>query len=219
MNKQHVVIIDIDGVLADYRLGLLYWMRQSCPHLAQKVNEHLKREDTWIDAKSLGISYIEFLRVLEMFRMSGGKQSIPLFDGAKELLHYCQKQEYEIVLLTSRPIDIYSNIYRDTVEWLRNNELPYHMLLWSKNKSEMVYKMRLTEKIVFAIDDELSHVKDYDALGVVSYWIDLYMKKPNFEDYGFKRVCWFPNLRTLVDSLTGKSKEGQGHESVQHTSN
>ena len=32
MNKD-TVVLDIDGVLADYRLGLLYWIRQSYPEL------------------------------------------------------------------------------------------------------------------------------------------------------------------------------------------
>lgn len=207
---KNVVIIDIDGVLADYRLGLLYWLRQSYPRLAQKANEHLKRGDTWINAESLGISYREFLEALEMFRMSGGKQAIPLFDGAQDLLDYCHKKGYEIVLLTSRPIDIISNIYRDTIEWLRNNGLKYHILLWSKNKSEMVFKMRLTDKVVFAIDDEYNHVLDYINLGIPTRWIDLYKKQESsdaFKNLGGDVIKIYPSLRELVTDLVENEKE------------
>ena len=171
---KNVVVVEIDGVICDYRLGLLYWIRQSWPSLSQKANEHLKVENTWIDHESMGVSYREWLGVLEMFRLSGGKQTLPVFPGAKLLLDDCKTAGYEIVLLTSRPIDIYSNIYRDTVEWLRNNNLQYDMILWSKSKADMVYKMRLMDKIMYAFDDEYRHVQDYAKLGIETIWIDLY---------------------------------------------
>lgn len=171
---KNTVVVDIDGVLADYRLGLLYWIRQSVPELSAQANQHIQRKDTWIDYDTMKVPFRKWLDVLEMFRMSGGKQSIPVYEGAHELLHYCRQAGYEIVLLTSRPIDIYSNIYRDTVEWLRNNHLEYDMLLWSKSKAEMVYKMRLTDKVLFAVDDEIKHIEDYDRLGIHTVWIDLY---------------------------------------------
>jgi phosphoglycolate phosphatase-like HAD superfamily hydrolase len=114
--KKDTIIIDIDGILADYRTGLLYWIRQSWPSLAAKANEHLKVSDTWIDAKTMGVPYREWLGVLEMFRMSGGKQTLPLFEGVNDLVFWCMENQLKIVLLTSRPIDIYSNIYRALVK-------------------------------------------------------------------------------------------------------
>jgi hypothetical protein len=183
---RNVVIIDIDGVLADYRLGLLFWIRQSCPELSQAANQHVLRTDTWIDQHTMGITYRKWLETLEMFRMSGGKQAIPVCAGAADLLNRLRADGKEIVLLTSRPIDIYSNIYRDTVEWLRNNRLSYDLLLWSKSKAEIVFKMRLADKALFAIDDELKHVSDYDQLGVATYWVDIYKKG---EDISLLKGC------------------------------
>lgn len=186
---KNTVIVDIDGVLADYRLGLLYWIRQSVPALAQSANAHLQRTDSWIDHNAMGVTYRQWLDTLEMFRMSGGKQALPVFEGAIELLMALRADGREIVLLTSRPIDIYSNIYRDTVEWLRNNKLPHDVLLWSKSKAEMVYKMRLTDKTLFAIDDELRHIQDYSLLGVETFWIDLYKKESGVPFPGMTRVA------------------------------
>lgn len=190
-DMKNIVVVDIDGVLCDYRLGLLYWIRQSWPSLAQKANEHLKVDNTWIDNHSMEVSYREWLGVLEMFRLSGGKQSLPVFPGAKTLLDWCKKSDFEIVLLTSRPIDIYSNIYRDTVEWLRNNKLPYDMILWSKSKADMVYKMRLLDKVLWAFDDELRHVIDYAKLDIHTIWIDLYDSR---KDVAFTNVERFVSL-------------------------
>lgn len=181
--KTQIAVIDIDGVLADYRVGLLFWIRQSWPRLSQKANYHLGRSDTWINHESMGVPYRQWLDVLEMFRMAGGKQAIPVVEGAVELLRSLKTGGVEVVLLTSRPIDLYSNIYRDTMEWLRNNELCYDLVLWSKSKAEMVHKMRLTDKVIFAIDDEIKHVVEYDLLGIKTYWIDLYNKQAELETF------------------------------------
>ena len=205
---KNVVIFDIDGILADYRLGLLYWIRQSIPNLSQKANEHLRVDNTWIDAKTMGISFREWLGVLEMFRMSGGKQSIPVVSGAQQALHMWKQTGHEIVLLTSRPIDIYSNIYRDTVEWLRNNNLPYDLILWSKSKAEMVYKLRLHEKVVCAFDDEFRHVQDYSNLEIPTVWIDWYKTQTEDEIKGLYQCIRYNSMSEYVEesSIAGIAK-------------
>lgn len=206
---KRLVVLDIDGVLADYRLGLLYWIRQSCPKLAQKANTHLNRTDTWINHESMGISFVQWLDTLEMFRMSGGKQGIPVFEGAQDLINYSMMTlKCDVILLTSRPIDLYSNIYRDTVEWLQNNMLNYHLLLWSKSKAEMVYKMRLHERVLFAVDDEWKHIDEYDNLGIKTFWIDHYDKGKVLDANKIQRVS---SLKEILEKLKGE------HESYEPT--
>lgn len=174
MIDKDTVVLDIDGVLADYRLGLLYWIRQSVPELAQAANAHINRTDTWINAETLGVPFRKWLEVLEMFRMSGGKQSLPLIPGALELVTLLEAQRVHVVLLTSRPIDIYSNIYRDTIEWLRNNGMHHYLLLWSKAKAEIVFRMKLIDRLLYAVDDEYQHAKEYAQLGIKTYWLNHY---------------------------------------------
>lgn len=204
MEKQKVAVIDIDGVLADYRLGLLFWIRQSIPALSQKTIKHLQTTDTWINHHTMDLTYKDWLKTLEMFRMSGGKQSIPVYEGAKELLDLCHANDLEVVLLTSRPIDIYSNIYRDTVEWLENNNLKYDKLLWSKSKAEMIYKMRLCERVSFAIDDELHHIHDYSALDISTFWINLYNKQEIMPLNNCVRVNKLTEVVERLEKIYGK---------------
>lgn len=202
--EKNIVILDIDGVLADYRLGLLYWIRQCFPKYAQQANTHLLRSDTWINHESMEISYREWLGVLEMFRMSGGKRSIPVFEGALELVNKCILLQYKIILLTSRPIDIYSNIYRDTVEWLKDNRFTYNLLLWSKHKAEMIHKMGMIDEVVFAVDDEFSHIIDYTNLGILTYWVNWYNKSINCLN---NKIIVVKDIKTIVYKL-GEKKSG-----------
>lgn len=172
--KKDTVIVDIDGVLADYRKGLLEWVHRNYDDYANVCEIHLKRTDTWINEEAMGVTYQEWLDVLEKFRMSGGKQFLPVSEGAVEMMNYFCQKEYFIVLLTSRPVDIYHTIYRDTIVWLRDNNLPHDLLLWSKDKAEMCYKMKFTnERVLFAIDDQQNHIENYSKLGIPTYWLDI----------------------------------------------
>ncbi len=195
MNKDHV-IVDIDGVLADYRLGLLWWVNKEYPELRSVCKLHLQRTDTWLKAETMGVTYRDWLEILEHFRLTGGKQTIPLFPHAKAMLDYFRFRKWRIVLLTSRPIDIYSTIYRDTVEWLRQNELPYDLILWSKNKDEMCHRLRLVDVTRFAIDDEVSHIDKYHKLGMPTYWINHYLKESAM--YQGTNVHVVKNLQQII---------------------
>lgn len=171
---KNTVILDIDGVVSDYRLGLLWWINLNYPEMRSKCYEHLYRIDTWIDHKSMGVPYREWLDILEKFNLTGGHLLIPEFPGAKMLLNYCKALEYRVVFVTSRPFDIYSNLYKDTIEWLKEKELHYHLLLFSKSKADVVYKLRLLDDVVFAVDDEINHVTQYVELGLKTYWLNHY---------------------------------------------
>ena len=172
--KKNTVILDIDGVLADYRLGLLYWIKIHYPELARTCDYHMSRNDTWINYETMKVSPIKWLGVLENFRMSGGKQSIPLIPGADNLVQRLHSYGYKLILVTSRPIDIYPGIYRDTVEWLRGYNLHYDLLLWSKNKVELLYRLKFIPEIIFAVDDKVSHILNYSNVGITTFWLNHY---------------------------------------------
>ena len=173
---KNIAIIDIDGVIADYRLGLLWWVNANYPELRETCYTHLSKNDTWINYETMKVSFRKWLDILEQFRMSGGKLTLPIFPFVSELFSHFHEVGYKIVLITSRPVDICPNIYHDTVAWLRDNNLSYHSLLWSKNKAEMVYRMRMIDECALAIDDEVSHVVGYVNLNIKTYWINHYNK-------------------------------------------
>lgn len=198
--KKDTVIIDIDGVLADYRMGLLLWIVNSYPRLSSSARAHLVRSDTWIDHTTMNCSFREWLECLEHFRMSRGKVDIPIFLDAYELVSTLKEKGYFIVLLTSRPIDVYSNIYIDTVEWLRRNHIEYNSFLWCRNKAEMVFRNALIDRTRFAIDDEIKHIKHFSALGIQTYWVDHYKVNTTCIDRCLRVQCLGEILRDIKES-------------------
>ncbi len=211
--RKDTVIVDIDGVLADYRMGLLQWVHRNYEDYVNICEQHMKVTDTWINEEAMGVTYQEWLDVLEKFRMSGGKQFLPVNEGAGLLLNLFKQKELFIVLLTSRPIDIYHTIYRDTIVWLRENSLPYNLLLWSKDKAEMCYKMGLTkDRVLFAIDDELKHVENYSKLGIRTYWLDA-CKKANLSNTP-SRCFVIDSLQEVFDMENPEVKNEQSESNV-----
>ena len=171
--KKDTVVIDIDGVLADYRTGLLNWIiANKHGDLNRNAFELENEYSVWVDERSMNISYREWLEVLEEFRMTRGKVGIPTFPYASQLCKYLKEKGYVIYLLTSRPIDIYSNIYIDTKEWLQKNDIPYDNLFWCRHKAEMVFRNGLIDRTAFAIDDEYKHIEHYSKLGIKTFWLD-----------------------------------------------
>ncbi len=201
-----IVICDIDGVLADYVSGFLAWTSNHQPELFNRCAD-LNRQDTnlWLNASSLGVSEDVWQELKHRFRTSRGKLSLPVYDGAKELLSACRAKGLKIVLLTSRPIDKYPNIYTDTLEWLINNELEHDFIWWSQDKAETLLSKNIKANVAFAIDDDTRFITSYTAMGIRSFWINRYKSVQSFSPQYVKEVS------SLTDIVRYLEKEETSH--------
>lgn len=166
-------VVDIDNVLADYITGLCDWILCT-PAWRRAVDMDAVHEilatRRWINADALDITQEQWKRLKHDFRTSGGKRTLPVFPEARGFLERCRAEELQIVLLTSRPIDRYPNLYTDTLNWLIANHLPFDFIWWSHDKAERVLEGNLREHVRFAVDDDLAYVRQLSALGIPTYW-------------------------------------------------
>jgi NTP pyrophosphatase (non-canonical NTP hydrolase) len=165
-----IVLCDIDGVIANYVSGLLGWVGERYPSLRQKCLE-LSRKNEWLNATALGVHEQVWQEMKHDFRTSRGKVRLPVYEGSKEFLAWCDQKGYKIVLLTSRPIDRYPNIYTDTLEWLKNHELRFDYIWWAIDKGEKILASNIKSNIVMALDDDKKYVARYHELGIPCYHI------------------------------------------------
>lgn len=163
-------VVDIDGVLADYAEGLLRWVRTNYPSL-QKNCDNLPK-GTWIDASTMGVSSEEWQEVKHQFRISGGKLYLPLYPGAQELLDFLSMTGLKVALLTSRPIDLYPNIYTDTLEWLQNHNLKFDYVWWHRDKGESLVLKGVRSRVRVAIDDDRRYIDQFAEMGIPSIWVN-----------------------------------------------
>lgn len=176
------VVVDIDNVLCDYINGMCDWIPRARMFLDSEEhgisNEFQQRIDKvrhdgkYLSAKTLGIRDELWQALKHEFRTTGQKRCLPVFDDALEFLTRCKHAGLRVVLLTSRPIDRYPNIFTDTILWLNNNKLPFDFVWWSSEKAERILEEDgLREKIRFAIDDDEKFVRQFAKARIPTYWL------------------------------------------------
>lgn len=176
------VIVDIDNVLADYISGFCdYAMKHldlvsSAPsdriRIALRLQE-MKRMVVRVNYQTADVAPDLWRKLKHQFRVDGGKRQLPVLEGAREFLQWCRRSGWLILLVTSRPIDRYPNIFTDTVTWLHDNNLPFDHLWWADKKEERIQEaqMSIRSKIVFAVDDDLTYVHQFNNRGIKTYWM------------------------------------------------
>lgn len=178
------VLVDIDNVLADYITGICAWAKQSAPSLLKLPNAlamrlvlrltELQNTGLYVNAESTGVTVGEWAQVKHAFRTQGGKLTIPLFTDTKPFLEWCRSRGWLIILVTSRPIDRYPNIFTDTMTWLHTNGLPYDYLWWADDKGRRMEEFEhvaLREHTRFAVDDDMRFVQQYRDKHIKTYWL------------------------------------------------
>jgi len=179
------VIVDIDGVLADYVAGMCMWAKEWGPALLQlrpagsmQLVTHLKNmidmHSTRINIDQTGVSQDQWRVIKHEFRIRGGKRSLPPYGDARQFLNWCWERGWIIILMTSRPVDRYPNIFTDTLSWLDAMQLPFDHLWWATDKSDRLEEahVQMRSQIVFAVDDDKKFVAQFRSKGIKTYWLD-----------------------------------------------
>lgn len=197
-----IALVDIDGVLADYHLGISRWIQKHYPELYNNVEVCIDN-NIWIDSDGLQINDQRWQEIKHRFRTSRGKVYLPLCPNAKEFLDELKASGLKVVLLTSRPIDQYPNLYMDTLEWLRKNNLQFDYLWWAVDKKEAILSKNIRNNIRFAIDDDPKYIGPYSRMGIKCFWVDWMNPKHKGVDIprGVKRVR---NLAEVIGHLKVK---------------
>jgi len=169
-----VALIDLDGVLADFIEGFIQWIfarMNPSPQAAERLRKIYKTRE-FINATSLGVSIPEWEAIQHEFRTTGQFGELPMMPHAQEFVQFCREQGCHVVVITSRPIDQYPNIYDDTVEWFAKHEMKVDKIWWGPNKAEKLASVKhLIPDIQFAVDDDDRYIEQFHLYGVRRvYW-------------------------------------------------
>jgi NTP pyrophosphatase (non-canonical NTP hydrolase) len=170
--KGDLVLCDIDGVLCDYRTGLLTWLTVHKPACREQAQVLLSKKAGWVGYEEMEMDPQVWQEMKHDFRTSRGKVGLPLYPYAREMLTTLKAQGMKIILCTSRPIDAYPNIYLDTLEWLRLNDLPFDFIWWSTNKAETVLEKGIAGRVKLVIEDDIRFALYTAKLGLKTLWLD-----------------------------------------------
>ena len=135
-----VILVDMDGCIAD--LAPLEALIDAAGDT--RVEEAVKAE----------------------FRSSGGFRTLPIIDGARDGMAKLKELGYKLVIITSRPYRRYKRLYGDTMEWLRENDIEYDLILFQRDKAEAIAEYIHPAQPLCFIEDRVKHAFDITRIGV-----------------------------------------------------
>lgn len=201
------VIVDIDNILCDYVGGLVNWLWENS-YISEDRAQLLRRTRPILNAESVGIPHVEWRSIKHTFRVSGAKTTLPVMPHAVAFTHSVRQAGYMVVLLTSRPIDRYPNIYSDTLRWLQTNHIAYDFVWWAHDKAGLVLDRGVIDHVRYVVDDDLQFIQQF-APYVRCYWMrgDHDLPPHMYAQFAGKNIV---KLRTFEHLLRVESEFSRG---------
>lgn len=164
------VLVDIDNVLADYIAGFLVWAHTQ-GYIQTKNFDRLRIiRPAYLYAQTMDIDEGLYTEMKHEFRVSQQHRLLPAMPGARDFLSEIRCLGYQIILLTSRPIHRYPNLYGDTLHWLKLRDLSYDFIWWAQDKGAEAVERLPVNSIMFAVDDEPQFVDQLNSRGIMTFW-------------------------------------------------
>jgi NTP pyrophosphatase (non-canonical NTP hydrolase) len=155
-------IIDLDGVLADFVFGVGQWF--------QKHHIITDRQLTQV-AQTGEFPTAIWKNHKHEFYNRGGFRHLPLMEGARDFIQWCRSQHWNVVFLTSRPIDRHPNILTDTIWWMQRYDVNADFVWWGSDKPAKLEQEEVLSHVQLVVDDNKDFIEQYVESGV-------------------SRVCW-----------------------------
>jgi len=166
MKRSDVAIIDIDGVLCDYKGGF-------CNYLNKRLGMALNPDEIgFLNHATAGVGLDEWETIKHDFRQLGIKRRLPVLPGAVEFTQELKASGYSVVILSSRPYKRYKRIFKDTMEWLGANGFEFDAVLWETEKHEKVMQEFDLTNVRFAVEDDPKYAAALASIGVRVYLVN-----------------------------------------------
>lgn len=126
----------------------------------------------------------------EEFYENGGATSLEPIPGARDTLVALKAAGWGIVLVTARKLHRHARLEHETHRWLKDNGMPYDLLLWGYDKAEVIAKNDL--KLRFFVDDHPKHAIDLARTGMTVYLL-------GSRDASHPLIKWIDSLEEIVE--------------------
>lgn len=179
-----VLCVDMDDVLAD----LSPWTRElkrlqgGAPQNARTLQMMESWKDDWYN--------------------SGRFRELKPVEGAAEALRTVIDWGYKVVVITARPQWQYKRIYADTLEWLQAHDMPHHLILFGKDKVELIYQHIVPAWPVAFVEDHERNARHLSAAGVNVLLFDTPRNQGVGALEGVKRVAGWKAVLEQISNLS-----------------
>lgn len=180
------VFIDLDNVMADYGGDFLRWATngQLSPSPNDLTSLHLN--------EILCLDDADYAELKRRWRVEGHKRNMTMIPGTHGALRRLS-QWYDVVIISSRPADKYDNIREDTEYWLKQHDLQYNELVFTKEKFDYVHDHYDMNDVLAIFDDDPKNLVKFAGKQTVQCYI---VDRP----YNRTGAPFVHRFRTLYDA-------------------
>jgi len=181
LKEKPVVIFDVDGVLNRFPEEFVEFVNSNLG-TNFKISEYLELPKK--------IPYEKYRELKHEFYETR-KESFT--EEARKVLRELRRKKISTVLLTSRPISKYKRFFYEIVIGLKNQRIPFDVLIEDREKGLRI--MKDFNSVLLSVDDEPYYVEDILSYGIKAY---LY-RKPYNRFYKGKNVI--ENLEEILNEV------------------
>lgn len=180
------VFVDLDNVMADYGGDFLRWATngQLSPSPNDLTSLHLN--------EILCLDDADYAELKRRWRVEGHKRNMTMIPGTHGALRRLS-QWYDVVIISSRPADKYDNIREDTEYWLKQHDLQYSELVFTKEKFDYVHDHYDADDVLAIFDDDPKNLVKFAGKQTVQCYI---VDRP----YNRTGAPFVHRFRTLYDA-------------------
>jgi len=166
--EQKVCSIDVDGILVNYPFCWIEFINKKSDNNFSNLSEAKK-----------GLSYSEYRILKIQYRESGAKATLPVIKGASKFVKILQENGFKVILMTARPYRKHRRIWKDTMEWLKTNNINPDGMIWQKEKHWSV--LQEFPYMSFMVEDNAEIANQVARIGYKVYVLDNEYNKQKLE--------------------------------------
>lgn len=135
LKERKIAVVDIDNVIYPY--DIIWNLFQNIHGVPEKMTRD---------------------QCKDLYRISGLKAITPPIKDADKLLQLLHDKGYTVILLSAREVNLYPEVYVDTLSFLRRYKLYYDILLFKKEKRGGSFTEKILHHTDIFIDDTVEQM-------------------------------------------------------------
>jgi hypothetical protein len=183
-----IIGLDVDGTFARYHEHFerffREWSGKETPGTGYAGGQSF--------ASYLGTSKATYRQAKLAYRLGGWKRSMPVYDGAADMVRAWRSLGAEVAICTTRPFLSLEAVEKDTHHFLRRNGIQHDYVIHGERKYLDLARFG-TDRIAFVADDLPEMVRQADSAGLISvirtqpYNADMDW---NIDAYDIEQLMW-----------------------------
>lgn len=163
LKKRSIIMLDLDGVVADFRTGFMEWVSNTkwaeiLTIKEEEIGLHMDINHGW-DYNAYNQAKIEFER-------EGGYSFLPSIKAVKMAVNTLKSIGWYIMVYTARPYTAYKRIWGDTYLWLKDHDIQVDELHFGYDERVLTASYLQNDNHVVALEDDPTLIKRYQGCNI-----------------------------------------------------